>query len=288
MVLLAFPVLLGERVDIRQRPVGARAAGDAIGQMLPRLHIKGVKGAFMNIGKNSPEMVRGNNKDFDATVNWASTKASVDELEAAYATITARVAATARVVQPRPKLRLGQLTFPNVMALLQEMLNTPSQGAHEQYVTSALLEAALGQEGSARRVETKGLSASDTSARTAGDVEVYERGRLQEGVEVTANPWDQKVEKAKEAIEEYGLPRSHIVAHVEGKNSYEELRGLVGDKDISIVDVRVVAALLTALLDRGGRELALLRLYDLLDHHLPDPATVNAYVELLHERGLTE
>jgi hypothetical protein len=289
LVLLAYPAIIGERLDLTTRPKGARAAGDTVGRLLPELHIKGVVGAFMNIGKNSPELVRGNNQDFDLILKWASGDASGDELAIAYAVVLARVASTARRVEPRPELRLARLTFPNVMALFDEMLAIPSGGAHEQYLTAALLEAALAQEGTGvRRVETKGLSASDRSARTAGDIEVFERGRLQEGIEVTASRWQEKIEQAKRAIGDYGIPRSHIVGVIEGDKPYEALRELAGEADISVIDVRAAVGLLTALLDRGGREFALLRVYDLLDRHLPDPAPVNAYVGLLRERELAK
>jgi hypothetical protein len=289
LVLLAYPGLVGERVDLRIRPKGARAAGDAVGKLLPSLHIKGVVGAFMNIGKNSAELVRGNNKEFDEILTWASLEATVDELEAAYAIVVARVASTARKVEPRPEPRLAQLTFPNVMALFDQMLKTPSQGAYEQYVTAALIEAALAQEGTAtRRVETKSMNASDRSAKTAGDIEIFERGRLQEGIEVTANRWQEKLEQAKRAIGDYGIPRSHIIGRIDEEDPYQSVRELADESDISVLDVRSVVALLTALLDRSRREFALIRVYELLDNHLSDPALINAYVNLLQERGLAE
>jgi hypothetical protein len=287
LVLLAYPLIAEETIDLRRRPDGARTAGDGLGRLLPSLHIKGVVGAFMNIGKNTEELVRGNNPDFDAILTWASTEATLNELGAAYSVVVAKIASTARRVEERPNPLLGQLTFPNLMAMFEEMLSTPSGGAYEQYVVSALLEAALAQEGSTRRVETKGLSTSDKSAKSAGDVEIRERGRLQEGIEVTANPWGEKLEQAKRAISEHGLPRSHIVAAVKEDKPYEALRELAGDSDISLVDVEAMVGLLSALLDRGGRQFALLRVYDLLDQHLADPTLVNAYVALLKKRGLT-
>jgi hypothetical protein len=288
LVLLAFPVLADEIVDIRRRPKKARGAGDNLGKLLPSLHIRGVKGALQNVGKNTEEMVRGNNPDFDSILIWASTEATLEELAVTYSVVVAKVASTARPVEERPDPLLGQLTFPNVMAMFEELLSMPSGGAYEQYVVSALLEAALAQEGSTRRVETKGLSTSDKSAKSAGDIEVLERGRLQEGIEVTANQWQEKLEQAKEAISEHGLPRSHIVAAVKEDKPYEALRELVGDSDISLVDVRAAVGLLTALLARGGRQFALMRTYELLDQHLADPAPVNAYVALLKKRGLAE
>jgi hypothetical protein len=288
LVLLAFSVLAEEIIDLRRRPERARAAGDSLGRLLPSLHIRSVKGAFQNIGKNTEEMVRGNNLDFDSILIWASTEATLGELTAAYCVVVGKVASTARPVEERPTLVLGQLTFPKVMAMFEEMLSVPSGGAYEQYVVSALLEAALSQEGSNRRVTTKGLSTSDKSAKSAGDIEILERGRLQEGIEVTANQWEEKIEQAKLAISEHGLSRSHIVAAVEGDEPYEALRELVGDSDVSLVDVKAAVGLLTALLVRGGRHFALLRTYELLDQHLADPSLVNAYVALLKKRGLAE
>lgn len=284
LVALAVPLVRGERVDIRVREEGGRSASDRIGRLLPKLHIKGVVGAYQNIGKNHPMLARGNNATFDSVLAWGAGKASLAELEAAHTYLAAGIAATARKVEQRPELRVVALTFGRVMALLSSMLDEPSGGAHEQYILAALLEQTVSDEGA--RVTTKSMSASDKSSATAGDIEVTHRGRLQEGIEVSANPWQEKLAQAEAIVRDHGLPRAHIAARVDG-DPYAELV-LATERDVSVLDVRAVAAVLVAFLDRRGREAALLRLYELLDERLPSPDLVNRYVARLAESGLAE
>jgi hypothetical protein len=284
LLLLAIPTVRGERVDLRERAPGWRAATRAVGKVLRGLHIKGVNEAFENIAKNSPQLVRGNNDAFDSLLIWASDEADVDEIRSALAYVASKVAATARNTAPRPQLRLARLRFAEVMGVLDAMLDTPSGGAHEQYIVAALLQAAYEQEGSGRRVETKGLSASDASSKTAGDVQVF-HGRLEAGIEVSANPWQEKLAQAEQTIRDYEV-RSFIVAKME-PGAWAELAGAT-DRDIAALDVRAVVQVLVAALDRNSREAALLRLYELLDQRLADPALVNAYVGRLRDAGLTE
>jgi hypothetical protein len=283
LVALAVPVVRGEQVDIRKRDPGGRSASDRIGRILRRLHIKGVVGAYQNIGKNSPLLVRGNNKVFDAVLTWGA-KAELAELEAAHTYLAARIAATARRVETKPQLRIANLSFGRVMSLLSAMLDEPSGGAHEQYVLAALMEVAFADEGV--RVTTKSMSASDHSSRTAGDIEVTSRGRLQEGIEVSANRWRDKLEQADDIIRDHGLARAHIVAEVSGR-PYADLVAATAH-DISVLAVEPTVAALVAFLDRRSREAALLRLYELLDERVASPDLVNRYVERLRAAELAE
>jgi hypothetical protein len=287
LTALAHPILRKESVDVTQRPPSGRPASDIIGKdLLPSLHIKGVKGAYQNIGKNQANLVRGNNKPWDSLLTWAATEASLDEIQLAYERVAAAIAATARTVLPRPRFRLAQLTFINVMALIDQMLDEPSGGAHEQYVTAACLSASLQQESSGLRVRTKALNASDASSRSAGDIEVLHRNKLHEALEVSANHFDTKFGQAMDAIGEYGLPRIHIVAPGLESGDYEELSQTI-EGDVSILDPLALAATLVALLDRSGRENALNELYVLLDRHASVQIT-NAFVRRCWQRGLAE
>lgn len=286
LTALAHPLVRGEIVDVTQRPPSARTASDIIGgSVLPELHIKGVKGAYQNIGKNQANLVRGNNAAWDALLEWAARDALLDEIRIAYDFVAAAIAATARTVLPAPRFRLAQLTFAKVMALLEEMLSQPSAGAHEQYIASALLDAVLKQESTGLRVQTKALNASDSSSRAAGDVEVFHRNKLQEAIEVSANPFDTKLGQATEAMRQYGLARVHVVAPGLLPGGYDDLAKL--DADISVLDPDALAATLVALLDRAGRENALASLYALLDRYAPVELT-NAYVRRCWSRELAE
>jgi hypothetical protein len=287
LTALAHPLVREEIFDVTQRPPSGRPASDIIGKdLLPSLHIKGVQSAYQNIGKNQPNLVRGNNDHWDALLTWAATDATLDEIRVAYERVAAAIASTARTVLPKPRFRLAHLTFVNVMALIDQMLDEPSAGAHEQYITAALLGAALQQESTGLRVQTKALNASDASSRTAGDVEILHRNKLQEALEVSANHFETKFGQAMDAMGEYGLPRIHIVAPGLESGDYDELAETV-DADVSILDPLALAATLVALLDRSGRESALTELYVLLDRHAPVELT-NAFVRRCWQRGLAE
>lgn len=285
LTALAHPIVRGEPFDVTQRPPSGRPASDIIGRdLLPKLHIKGVRSAYQNIGKNQPNLVRGNNEEWDALLTWAATDATLDEIRVAYERVAAAIAATARTVLSKPRFRLAHLTFINVMALIDQMLDEPSGGAHEQYITAALLGAALQQESTGLRVQTKALNASDASSRSAGDVEILHRNKLQEALEVSANHFETKFGQAMDSMGEYGLPRIHIVAPGLKSGGYDELADVV-DGDVSILDPLALAATLVALLDRSGRESALTDLYVLLDRHASAELT-NAYVRRCWQRGL--
>jgi hypothetical protein len=177
------------------------------------------------------------------------------------------------------------LTFARVMSVLEAMLREPSGGAHEQYIVASLLDAAVARDGT--RVETKSMSASDRSSKTAGDVEVFDRGRLLEGIEVSANNWREKLAQAEDALRDYGLSRAHVVAAANEPGVYEALLRET-DRDVSVLDVKAVVPVLVAVLDRRQREAALLKLYELLDEKLSSVELVNAYVARLSRQGLTD
>ena len=247
LTALSHPLVRGEVVDVTQRPPSGRPASDLIGKdLLPTLHIKGVKSAYQNIGKNQPNLVRGNNPDWDALLTWAANNATIEQILVAYERVAAAIAATARTVLPKPRFRLAQLTFVKVMALIDQMLNEPSAGAHEQYITAAFIAAVTQQESSGLQVRTKALNASDASSRSAGDVEILHRNKLQEAVEVSANHFDTKFGQALDAMAEYGLPRIHLVAPGLESGGYDDLAETV-DADISILDPLALAAALVAL-----------------------------------------
>jgi hypothetical protein len=286
LVLLAAPLVRGATMDIRTRQAGWRGATEDVGRrVLPNLHIRGVKGAFEVIGKNTRELIRGNKPAWDDLLVWASTEAELPEIEAALNYLAGGIAATARTVASRPKLRLAALTFGRVMAVLSAMLARPSGGAHEQYILASLLEAAL-TDAAGTRVTTKSMNASDRSSRTAGDIEVTSRGRLQEGIEVSANAWQEKLGQAEDLLREHGLPRTHIIAAVSDV-PYDELVSAT-ERDVTVLDVRATIPVLVAFLDRRGRESALLKLYELLDEQLASPELVNAYVQELQDAELAE
>ena len=187
-----------------------------------------------------------------------------------------------------PKLDLAGLTFPSVSTLFARMFDTPSEGAHEQFIIAALLHGLVEQSGiPGYRVETKKLNASDASSRVAGDIQVLTGSRVVEAYEVTANEWGSKVEKAGKTMRDHDLSRLHIVAKV-GPRERDAMLEQIGRlrEDVSVLEIRSYAAAITAALTKPFRAAALDRLYQFLDRYQSNVARVNEYVGLLHSQGL--
>ena len=290
IVQFAFGLAAKGPLDLTLRQPGARGDSGVAGRLsafLTESHIKGVKDAFQNVGKNTANLARGNFPQFDAALKWAST-AGRKKLRAAFAYACAVVASTSRPVLRMPELRVSALTFANVIALIDGMFAEPSQGAYQQFTIAALLHALIQQVGAqAYRVETKSLNASDRSSRTAGDVQILTGNRVVEAYEVTANEWLTKINQAEQTIKDNDLSRLHIVADAGSSrvDIIQRLRTL--QADVSVLDVRGFASVLVSALTRQHRAIALARLYEFLDRYQPDVDRVNAYVKLLEQEGLT-
>jgi hypothetical protein len=287
---LAYGIESDEPIDLTKRLPGTRGPGGVggrVGKLLADNHIVSVGDAYQNIAKNTTNMVRGNFPEFDAVLTWASLAGrSTDELRVVFEYCCWHISRTARPVSPMPELDQGKLKFAVVMALFDSMLGMPSGGAHQQFITAALLEAREDQVGTGRYVETKDISTSDQSARAAADVQVKTGTRVDEAFEVTANEWSEKVDGAGPKIRTYDLSRLHIVAEVSDYASM--LRDLATrPDDISVLELRGFFGALVAELRRAGRAAALKRLYELLDRHQLDVNLVNEYVRLLGVHGVT-
>src|SRR5688572_17905539 len=85
--------ILSPGLDTTQRPQGARPLGQRLGTFLRSNHITTVADAYQNIGKNMKELARGNFKEFDDFLIWASS-ATPPELMACFNYGCAVVAAT--------------------------------------------------------------------------------------------------------------------------------------------------------------------------------------------------
>jgi hypothetical protein len=289
LVMLALPGVRGEALDLTVPPLGGRAMTQKTGTVLADLHIPAPKDAFENIGKNSKVLTRGNFPAFDRVLVWASgDDADLGQVEAAYSFVVVLLAQTARSVAPKPRaLRLARLTFATTQQLLDDMLDMPSQGAHEQFIVAAVLNAALEQVGSGERVETKNLNASDKSSRAAGDVVVYRKGEIVAALETTANDWRDKISPVLESLKNYKPGRSIIIAPIAAGEGGEAIEA-VTPEDIAVLDIRGFVAVGLAVLNRPGKERALLMLYDYLDRDCPSAEVVNAYVARLGAAGLVD
>lgn len=157
-------------------------------------------------------------------------------------------------------------------ALLDEFLSTPSNGAYQQFVFAALLQAYVEQLGIRRseRVATKSLNAADASASAAGDVQHFAGGQVLEAYEVTANDWRTKVVQAVEALQRYDLARVHIVGAALDVGAADIASALPAPTpDVSVLDIRHEVRSLTHRLLKPARRDALERLYDHLVHRQP-------------------
>ena len=280
--------LVSTDLDHTKRPVGARTVAQALGVWLKSHHIDANNDAYENVGKNSEELCRGNLDVFDNTLRWANT-ASTEQRKTALNFMLAFRAASSRPVLPMPILDRGALTFVRVASLFDELLNTPSGGAHQQFAIAACLDSIIDEFGEGGphglRVTTKNINASDASSGTAADVQVVRGNRVEEAFEITANDWKQKLRTTQQIVRSADLQRMHIVASVPPGFLKAARAALPPEIDISIIDVQALVATLVALMRKPARELALRRFYEFLDRHGSDVERVNSFVKMLERDG---
>lgn len=287
LIQFAYGIVQPE-LDLTLRPNGARSVAKQLGVFLADRHIRHVKDAYQNIGKNSDNLARGNFSAFDNVLEWAN-KSSIEQRNLALQMACAVVASTARPVQPMPPLDRGALTFARVTSFLGDLLTKSSGGAFQQFSIGALLHSFTSGSLAERRVETKNLNASDRSSYAAGDVQIVSGNRVIEALEVTANLWDTKIASAGKTIRDNDLSRLHIVAaRPASQREAVASRLLEVDEDVSVLDVQETVGVLVAVLTRSQRADALVRLYEYLDRYQPDVDLVNLFVDKLKASGLAE
>jgi hypothetical protein len=275
--------------DHTHKGEGGRSSAGKFATALAERHIPFVKDAYQNIGKNSPNLARGNVASFDDLLRWMND-APEDERFKLLDLLSATVALTSRPVRPMPQLARAELTFVKVAGLLDALLATPSGGAHEQFAVAAFLEALIDEFGQGGvgglAVRTKNINAADASAGTAADVQVMRGNRIEEALEVSASDWRGKLAQAIQAARNADLPRVHILAYADNLDGLAE--GLQATTtDVTVIDVRVFLRSLAAVMKKPAREVALRLLYDHIERKQPDIERVNAYVELLGRHALT-
>lgn len=292
LIQLAYRLTTDEDFDLTYRQPGARTVAKNVGTLFASLHVRHVKDAYQIIAKNTTHLIRNNVQSFDDFLVWACT-APKPELTASFNYVAASTALTARPVDPMPELDRGRLTFAKVAGVLNELLDTPSGGTHEQFTLAAFLEALIDEYGAGGPgglyAETKNINASDASAGTAADVQIKRGNRTEEAIEVTANAWSTKVAAAAAVMRSHDLQRVHIAAMVPGGTVRDVSQILADDRqdlDISVLDVRALVHGLMAFMRKPARAAALTRLYELLDRKQPDIDRTNAYVGLLRRHGV--
>jgi hypothetical protein len=289
---LAFGVIQEAQKDLTKRPPGARGATGFAGRFSTYLHsrhIRTVEDAYQNIGKNSETLVRGNEPAFDRILEWASV-ASRAELIKVLDVIALKYAKQSRPVRSMPTLSQSRLTFPSVIGLVEGLLETPSEGAYEQFAVASAVFAIIDQNSQPGiRVETKALNASDASSKAAGDVQIMAGSRVLEAFEITANDWRTKIAGAPKKARSHDLARIHIVARLPDADLSLSVLSLADlDTDVSVLDLRHFVRGIVAALDKSHRVVMLTRMYEYLDRYQSRVELVNHFVEALQTRSLTE
>jgi len=267
------------------RQEGGRSVAQDVGDLFKAHSIPFVKDAFQNIAKNTRQLARGNVPAFDDLLAWIDAQ-GLDVLAQCFDFACADVAATSRPVPPLPDLGVARFSFARTMDLIRELLATPSQGAYEQFIVAALLDAYHRYLDDHNLVNTKSLNASDLSAGTAGDVEVVQRQRVLDAYEVTTNQWRTKLRDIDDKAAARDLSRIHIVSS--DVRGVEELAHTGTAIDVSVLDLEQFAATLVHFMSKEYRAEASRRLYELLVRLQPDIDRVRRYVDALADSGLVE
>lgn len=292
LAILAYPLAAGQPMDITVPPDGRRGVAQHMDRLLTRLDIRCRRDVFQTIAKGSDTLIGRDRESWNELLKWASKQRNLPEIERAFHYVAKGIAATARNLPAMPVMDVSRLTYARVVKVVDEMLSTPSGGAHEQFILAALLHAVAEESGSAR-VETKTLSAADASARSAADVQLVEGGVVREAYEVSASDWSGKLRQAVAVLHHYQLPRVHILANASGVTGDEIVgalteEGLASDLDVSVLDIAEEVHSLLHRLTRPGRRAALLKLYEHLVQRQGRDDLVQGYVNLLRDGGLTE
>jgi hypothetical protein len=291
LTLLAMEVAGGHLIDWHIQPLHnpARSASKFLGsELYPRLHIAGSAEALQTGVKGTGTYLDRSNETWKAVLTWASEQTGLEEVEAAYLYLAARIAATARALPDLPELDTPRLTLSRVVAVVDGMLNRPSGGAHEQLLFAAFHGGWRQQFALPGFVDTKHVNAADAAAGTAADVQVKQGGQVIEAYEVTSEELSSKTAQALSTLRHHDLPRIHVLAKGAGRLTGEDVKGLLPkDLDISALDIREEIRSLVAGSDKPHRRQALETLYILLIDKQPNDELVKDYVNSLFSEGLT-
>lgn len=289
LVLLAIATCEGGNFDVTQRPPAARTIGAYLGRKIyPPLFIPGTDDAFANIGKNTPNLTRGNQPAWDDLLNWISSQeTTVEDLKKALAYLSWLVASTSKRPEGWKALEPNALTFTKVCGLFEDLLARKSGGAYQQFSFTALLRAARELDSDGRlETKTKGIDVSDATAGVVGDVQVWDGEILVESYEVTANRWDTKLAQARKSIESAQIDQVVIVADV-GDNTLDEIAAkLPPGYDIAVLDLSNEIRSLVGRLPRSTRGKALEYLHEYLANERARPELLEGFASALESHGL--
>lgn len=138
-------------------------------------------------------------------------EASPADRERAALYLAARFAESRRLLATLPPVGDDVLTFVRAKALFHALATSESEGFLPQFLVAALLEQS--RRGTGIDVVTHHPHASDTSDRTAGDVEERLNGVLVRAYEVTARPdWQNRLSGLARKMDAHALTKYVVLA----------------------------------------------------------------------------
>ncbi|MGR3542375.1 MAG: hypothetical protein ACU0BS_13255 [Hasllibacter sp.] len=185
----------------------------------------------------------------------ALSQASLEERRQAADYMAARFAESRTVITALPPVGPDVLTYTQARVLLTDLITVPSEGNIQQFLIAGLLRVHRQRFG--HSIRTHHVHASDTSDRTAGDIEEFRDQDLMAAYEVTVRPdWtnrvpDFRVKMDKAGLRKYVIFASNVNQDEDLAQPAQMLRFLEPyERDIAVVDildaVHVFAAELSA------------------------------------------
>lgn len=298
LINLATAVVQGSTATIGLATDAQRTISKDLADILSDLKIERREESFQTVAKGSTDLLSlsgrtGPGRAFSPLLRLATGK-QLDEVAEMVRYMAECIAATARDLPPMPALDHHQLSFDRVVGILDQILDTPSNGVFEQFVFASFLGAVADDVGGLR-VSTQNINAADASSGAAADVGLWGGGRLIEAYEVTAADWTTKISKAARMVLDQDLPRAHIVSPCVPPSASEIRTQIIGAAlpagvnattlDISVLDIRHEARSLVHRLPRLGRRVALMKLYEHLVERQPHAENVVRYVNAVATSG---
>lgn len=296
LALMAFPTCLRRQFDLTDRFDGDRAASNELGEVLADLKIPAVKSALQNSTyRHGTTHARIKNPEAARLLEWAS-QAPLDDVESAFYYLAAKVAATAKNLPPMAPIDKFLLSWDRCTQVVDVLLSTPSQGAYHQFLFAGWLRAWVDSLEEGARVVTKSLFGSDSSAGTAGDVQVVKgQADVRAAYEVTANEWDTKLRQAAGVLRAHALQSVTILAggtppspaELRLKMAVENI-DLPPGSEIAVLNVRdEILSLIHRVQNKTLRELAFATAYEYLSGE-SNPDLLRQFNDALRQAGVSD
>lgn len=172
----------------------------------------------------------------------ALRNASPDERRKSANYVASRFAESQRIIAPLPPVGRDVLTYTRARILLAELVSIPSEGNIQQFLIASLL--CVHRRRFRHTIQTHHVHASDTSDRTAGDIEEFRDQVLVAAYEVTVRAdWKNRLPDFRKKMDRVGLKKYIIFASDVNKDEdiakpADMLRFLEPyGRDIAVVDI---------------------------------------------------